>query len=152
MPSGDKHDAGSGRRAQSAWSKSFAAVLLVFGLMFLSAAVFALANGRSRASGGVAAGVLLVVGGLVQWRRAWRPPKGEPVGFPPHNRLKLPFFCLCGLLGLVVAVVGATRTEWWLLALGAAEFAGSFYLAWLVHRDRRYWWLAAPMDRRWRRH
>lgn len=67
---------------------------------------------------------------------------------PPHNPLKLPFLCLTALIGLGVAVYGLSQTAWALVGLGVISFVPSLVLAWLVHRDRRYRWLKAPLDKR----
>ena len=70
---------------------------------------------------------------------------------PPHNPVKLPFFCLTALGGLALLIVGALRAEWAVVVIGGVDLLASSYFAWLVHRGYRSRWLQAPLDKRWPR-
>jgi hypothetical protein len=68
----------------------------------------------------------------------------------PNNPLKLPFFVLCGVIGLCVVVVGLFSGTWWLVALGAVTALGSVFPIRVIRRGANPWWLQAPLDRRGR--
>jgi hypothetical protein len=68
----------------------------------------------------------------------------------PNNPMKLPFFVLCGVIGIGVAVVGLLYGTWWLVALGAGVALGSVFPILLIRRGDNPRWLQAPLDRRGR--
>jgi hypothetical protein len=70
---------------------------------------------------------------------------------PPNNPLKAPLFALCGLIGVVGAVVGARDGVAWLIVLGVVLVISSAWTVRFVLSGRNPRWLQSPLDRRWPR-
>lgn len=64
-----------------------------------------------------------------------------------HNRFKLPFFIACLVLGILVAVYGATSGRWGLVAPGAVAALGSVAPIWVIVTGRgNPPWMRSPLD------
>lgn len=69
----------------------------------------------------------------------------------PNNPLKLPFFALCGLIGVFVLLVGLVSAAWVLVAGGFALICGCAAIVRIIRQGRNPRWMRSPLDGRWPR-